>query len=153
MSYNIFVSYSTYDLEKVSKFVSLLKSNTEINVFVAENNMKAGALIPKDLISSIKKCHLFVLFWSKQSKNSEWVNQEIGIAKSENKTIIPILLSSKLELPAFIKDLKYLSAYSNIDDSLKIFQKNVLERADKHKQINAIVGFTIGAALLYILSK
>jgi len=56
---------------------------------------------------------------AKNSKESEWVAQEIGMATSESKTIIPVVFKKQLELPAFIKNTKYLPAYEDPEETLQ----------------------------------
>lgn len=153
MSYNVFISYSTKDYSLVSKVKEILESNAEIEVYVAETSAQIGNILSSELISAIKRCNLFILLWSKNSKNSAWVNQEIGIAASEDKVIVPVVLDEGLKLPEFIQNRKHLNAFDNHEEALKILQDNVFKRAKKQNQVNGLIGLALGAAFLYLLLK
>ena len=109
MALKVFVSYSTKDFLIVNFLRSLLAS-APVAVFVAGYDVPPGGPLSPLIISNIKGCGLFILLWSKNSMQSEWVPQEIGIAKSDSKQILPVLLQSGLTLTGFIRDLKYLEA-------------------------------------------
>lgn len=64
--------------------------------------------------------------------------QEIGIAKSESRQIIPVVLQPNLPLPGFISDLKYLDVPKNPQAAFTWLRDNVLSQAaEKKKQENA----------------
>src|SRR5450755_437980 len=101
MALQVFISYSTKDLPTV-EFVKSMLADTSVEVYVAEYDLPPGTPIPVALISKIKTCDLFIVLWSANSRESEWVQQEIGIAKGNDKQIIPVVLHSGLHPPAFI---------------------------------------------------
>ncbi len=149
MAYKVFISYSTKDLIFVERVKQLLTQPT-VEVFIAEHSVLPGTPLRETIMAGIKTCDLFILLWSQNSKSSEWVAQEIGIAKSSDKLIVPILIEKDLQLPAFIDDIKFLPAYENSEKSLKWLQTNVLERAHKQKQQSEIV-VLLGILSLIIL--
>ena len=149
MAYNVFLSYSTKDMPLVNKIKNILE-DAGIEVFVAEYSVPPGNKLNNSIISAIKKCDLFVLVWSKNSKSSEYVQQEIGIAKGNNKIILPIVLHKKLELPAFISDIKYMKAYERPEESLKEFQEEVVELAMKRKKQTIGTILLIGGLILLL---
>ena len=51
-------------------------------------------------------------FGARTGRESEWVSQEIGLARATQQTILPLALQP-LYLPGFIKELKYLPAYGD----------------------------------------
>lgn len=159
MAFEIFVSYSTSDLESVEALRDLLK-NSSIKVFVAEHSLVPGEHLSLTLTSAIRRCDLFLVLWSRNAKNSEWVMQEIGQAKALDKKILPLVLDEKLDLPGFIKDLKYLPVYKGHDQALKHAQdlvmaeyetkKNAERLAHKKKSDGQALAFLgIGALLLW----
>jgi len=87
-----------------------------------------GQSLSSEIIAAIKSCDLFVLLWSKNSQSSEWVPQEIGIARAAEKPIIPLILEPGLQAPGLIKDIKYLSIYDGPEKSLAWLQQHVVER-------------------------
>ena len=152
MAYKVFVSYSTNDFPMVEHVRRLLAS-PEVEVFIAEYSVSLSQPLDENIVAAIKACHLFVLLWSRNSKASEWVPQEIGIARGNDKTILPIVLEDGLDLPAFIRDLKYLPAYRNPAESFIWLQQNVFTRAQKQQQTNALVLLGLGAALVWLFSQ
>lgn len=118
MSLNIFVSYSTRDLEQVSALQAEL-SSTPIAVYVAEYSMPPGADINQSIKRSIAQADAFVLVWSKNARDSEWVLQELGQAVALRKPILPIVLEPDVKLPLSISSLKYISAAADPVGALK----------------------------------
>ncbi|MDT7603604.1 MAG: hypothetical protein QOF61_1601, partial [Acidobacteriota bacterium] len=110
MGYKVFISYSTKDLPIVD-YVKRLLTDTSIEVYVAEYSALPGVILDQHIINAIENCDLFILLWSRYSKASEWVPQEIGIATHAKRAIMPVVLEPNLDLPGFIKKLKYLPAY------------------------------------------
>ncbi len=152
MAYKVFISYSTNDFPIVENVRRLL-TNPGVEVFIAEYSVSPGNQLNNTIVTAIKNCDLFVLLWSRNSKFSEYVPQEIGIARGNNKPIFPIVLEDGLELPGFIKELKYLPAYRNRAESLIWLQQNIFSRADKQQQTTAWVLLALGLALVFLLSQ
>jgi hypothetical protein len=152
MALKVFISYSTKDLQTVNIVRSML-STTAVEVFVAEYNVAPGAPLAQVIINEIKACDLFILLWSHNSRTSEWVPQEIGIAKAENKKIIPVLLHPGLPLPGFISDLKYLDVPKNPQDAFTWLRSNVLAQASEKQNQEGLAWLAISGALLWLFSR
>lgn len=152
MALKIFISYSTKDLQVVN-FVQSMLVGSPVEVFVAEYSVPAGQQLSQSIIAAIKQCDLFVLLWSKNSEQSDWVPQEIGIAKAENKRIVPVVLHSRLKLPGFISDLKYLDVPKDPQGAFTWLRDNVFAQANEKQKQEAIAWLAIGGALLWLLSR
>lgn len=152
MAYKVFISYSTKDFPLVEHVRNLLQ-NSSVEVFVAEYSVMPGELLTAEIINAIKNCNLFILLWSRNSKESEWVPQEIGIAASERKPILPAVLHSDISLPGFIRDLKYLPVYKNPEGALSWLRANVFEQAQKKEQTDGLVWLSLGAAVVWLFSQ
>ena len=152
MAYKVFISYSTKDFPVVEHVRTLLQ-HSSVEVFVAEYSVAPGKSLPIEIITAIKNCNLFILLWSENSKESEWVPQEIGIATSDKKPILPVVLHSDISLPGFIKELKYLPVYKNPEGALSWLRANVFEQAQKKEQADGLVWLGLGAAVLWLLSQ
>src|SRR5436190_8021074 len=98
MAYKVFISYATRDLSLVDQFKHMLTyaSDGSIEVYIAEYSALPGVVLGKDIMQAIQFCDLFILFWSSHSKVSEWVPQEIGIAKQAQRVILPVVLEAGL---------------------------------------------------------
>ena len=152
MSYKVFISYSTKDLTIVNHVKKTLSSD-EIEVFVAEYSTQPGTDLSRDIQNAIFNCDLFLVIWSENSKTSEWVQQEIGIATAHDKYILPVVLNKSLKLPAFISNLKYLDSSMDIEKALKKIKKIVFPKVKIKQKRQGFVWMAIAAAVLYILSK
>jgi len=148
----IFISYSSKDLSVVN-FVRSMLIGSPVEVFIAEYSVAPGQSLSPSIISAIKLCDLFVLLWSKNSEDSQWVPQEIGIATAENKQIIPVVLQSGLKLPGFIGDLKYLDVPKDPQGAFTWLRDNVFAKANAKQQQEAVAWLAIGGALLWLLSR
>jgi len=164
MEFNIFISYSTHDLQQVQALQKQLV-NTPINVFVAEHSIKPSEELATKISTAINNCDLFVVLWSENAKNSDWVSQEIGKATALNKKILPLVLDPDLNLPGFVSGLKYLPIYKNQEASLseateialKEYEKKKTSlealKVQKQKEKEALVKMGLGALFLWAISQ
>jgi len=151
MSFKVVISYATKDMQFVEQVRQTLM-NSSIEVFVAEHSVLPGQSLSSEIISAISSCDLFVLLWSKNSQRSEWVSQEIGIAKAAKKPIIPLMLEQGLQPPGFIRDIKYLSVYDDPRISLIWLQQQILDRM-QIKQKENFWGFLVVIGVLYFIFR
>jgi hypothetical protein len=152
MSLKVFISYSTQDFLTVN-FVRSLLASAPTEVFVAEYDVAPGMALSPAIIAAIKQCDVFVLLWSLNSRGSEWVPQEIGIARADDKQIIPVVLQPGLRLPGFIRDLKYLDVPKNPQAAFAWLKDNVYARATVKQQQENLAWLALGAALLWLMSR
>lgn len=152
MQYKVFISYSTKDLTIVNHVKKTL-ANDEIDVFIAEYSTQPGANLSKDIQNAILNCDLFLVIWSENSKTSDWVQQEIGIAKGHDKYILPVVLNKSLTLPAFINNLKYLDSSMDIEKALMKIKDIVFPKVVEKQKRQGIVWMAIVATVLYLLPK
>ena len=152
MAYKVFISYSTKDFPLVEHLRGLLQ-HSSVEVFVAEYSVAPGQSLTAEIINAIKNCNLFILLWSSNSKESEWVPQEIGIATSEKKPILPAVLHADISLPGFIKDLKYLPLFKNPEGALSWLRADVFALAKKKEQTDGLLWLGMGGAIVWLLSQ
>ncbi|MGB8218516.1 MAG: toll/interleukin-1 receptor domain-containing protein [Candidatus Methanoperedens sp.] len=110
----IFISYSTNDLEKIKPISKYISNIQGTKIFLAEENMKPSSEVIQTIINTIKSADIFLVFFSKDAKESEYVQQEIGVAKGNNIIIIPILLDSNTP-----KAMLVSTNYVNLSDKEK----------------------------------
>jgi len=121
--------------------------------FLAEYSVAAGQPLASNIVAAIQGCDLFLLLWSYSARGSEWVPQEIGIARGAGRAILPVVLHQGIELPGFIKDLKYLAVYKDPSATVEWLHKHVAALA-KQKDTNSLVALgAVGAILLLLASK
>ena len=110
----IFISYSTKDLEKIKPILKHISSIQGTKTFLAEENLEPSSEVIQTIIGKIKSTDMFLVFFSKDAKESEYVQQEIGIAKGYNKIIAPILLDSNTPKAMLVN-----TNYVNLSDQKK----------------------------------
>lgn len=77
----VFLSYHSRDKKFVDSLAeSLIRFGHE--PIVVENNIQAGGNITEKVIKALEEFDVFIPIITKNSYNSEWVNQEIGFAVS-----------------------------------------------------------------------
>jgi hypothetical protein len=74
-----FISYASADRDKVLARVQMLEQ-VGIKYFQDLLSLDPGARWENELYKNIDKCDLFLLFWSRNAKESEWVMKEVEYA-------------------------------------------------------------------------
>lgn len=151
MAYNVFISYSTKDLF-IANHVRAALSLPGVNVFIAEYSVPASVPLNAVIEMELRGCDLFVLLWSQNSKASDYVPQEIGIARGCNKVILPIVLEEDLAVPGFISDLKYLPAYRDYAQALSWLQSFVHQNAAQQQQRTALLVLSALVGVVVLMS-
>lgn len=88
---HLFISYSRKDKKYVSKLVGKLKKEG-FEVWI-DDRIDYGSQWPLAIETAIDHCEFFILIASENSRQSEWVQNELARAKRLNKQIFPLLLS------------------------------------------------------------
>ncbi|MCU7927013.1 MAG: toll/interleukin-1 receptor domain-containing protein [Candidatus Thiodiazotropha sp. (ex Dulcina madagascariensis)] len=164
MQFKIFISYSTHDLKQV-KLLRQQLTGTPIEIFVAEHSVQPSEDLGQKISNAINACDLFVVLWSSNAQDSDWVSQEIGRAGALNKTILPLVLDEGIKLPGFISNLKYLAVYKAPEEALNKAREVIIDlynkklshlkqvEAQKQKDKEALFLMGAGAFLLWAFSK
>jgi hypothetical protein len=95
-----FVSYARVDRAEVVRRVQMLRRPlTDIEVFQDILDLEPGDCFEPILYRRIDECDLFLLFWSSNARQSEWVRREIEYARRRQgpngeppPTILPVLI-------------------------------------------------------------
>lgn len=122
--YDIFISYSRHDTEKVSHIVSILEREG-FKIWIDRNGIESGDAFKRVIVKAIEQSTCVLFFSSTASNNSKWTAKEIGVAVYENKCIIPILMDNSKFNPEVKFDLINLDY---IDLSNVKYHTEALER-------------------------
>lgn len=158
MSFNVFISYSTKDVEIIKPLVTYLSKIEETDTFFAEETINPGDKISQKIITSIKLSDLFLVFFSKSSAESNYVQQEIGVAIANEKIIVPILLDST-KPTGMLADRNYLNFHNpeKRDSELKRllnFISSKIQSKNKRKTFSVVLGgLALVGLLIYLCSK
>ncbi|MFZ3170176.1 MAG: toll/interleukin-1 receptor domain-containing protein [Candidatus Methanoperedens sp.] len=152
----IFISYSTKDLDKIKRVLNQLQAIKDIRIFFADETISPGDLVSQTIINNIKNSDVFILFYSESAMKSNYVQQEIGVARSNNKIIIPILLDSN-KPTGMLDGINYLNFYDPSKQQAEmgrlynfIVQSVQSVQSKKKNQILTVLGLL---GLGYLLSQ
>ena len=91
MNHDVFISYSSQDLEAAQAICHVLEQN-EIRCWMAPRNIPPGSDYGDVIDEAIKSCKVVVILYSEKAASSPWVTGELNVAFEEQKTIIPFRL-------------------------------------------------------------
>jgi len=151
VAFDVFISYSTKDIDVVTHIKDML-ANDYVSTFFAEHSVEPGDSLTKKIYAAIRATDLFLLLWSSNSEDSEWVQRELELARSEEKLIVPIKLDESSELPGTISDIKYIPYHEDPRKVPDWINQNVFEKA-KAKSNQQIIWLVIGGALLWLATR
>ena len=84
----VFISYSTKDQEFADRVNRTLKENG-INTWIATEDIHGGDSFATEITNGIKNCEAFVFILSKNSDISPHCGNELSLAFSARKKILP----------------------------------------------------------------
>lgn len=117
----IFISSSKYDSDYVKKISNNLKKYG-YDVWHFEDRIKPGDSISDKINAGLKNSDIIMVFFSKYSLRSNWINSEINFAIERyysGKSNIIFLKLDEEELPLNIKDIPIIELKKNYEDSNK----------------------------------
>ena len=91
MDHDVFISYSSQDMEAAQAICHVLEQN-EIRCWMAPRNIPPGSDYGDVIDDAIKSCKAVVILYSEKAASSPWVTGELNVAFEEQKTIIPFRL-------------------------------------------------------------
>lgn len=117
MAHDVYICYDERDLEKAKNVCDALEDN---GLECWLKNRDAGVKnIVNEIMEAIKKSKVMVLLYSANSKDSNFVNNEVDIAFAEQRSIIVYQIDeTKLEggLEFFLRNKPWIKAYPNPED-------------------------------------
>lgn len=156
MEYKVFISHSVRDQSLVISLANLL-TKFKVKVVVAEWYLTPGMSLDKKVINLIKKSDCMVVLLTKNGIRSNWVQQEVGIAISAGKPIIPIV-----EKGTDSKNLAALQGKEYIEYNpfqpeeaiikLASFIKSLKLKKEEEEKSRLVIGVIILLFILLLLS-
>lgn len=158
MSFNIFISHSTKDYPTASSIDKWLKQIPNVTTFLSEENIITGKLSDR-ILNEIKICDVFLVLYSANSHNSQYVQNEIGAALGQNKTII-ILSLDDTKPEAMLQGYTYYQVYDPQEAEkffpmlYKYIGQQVEAKANRELlPLILLISVGLGAAIYYIASQ
>jgi hypothetical protein len=93
MSHDVFISYSTKDLEIAVQICSSLEK-LGLVCWIAPRNIPAGMTYPKVIISAIENTRVVLLVYSDACNGSVYVKTEVERAVHNNKLLMPVWIEN-----------------------------------------------------------
>ncbi len=140
--YVFFVAHSMKDSKSDIESICEVFEKCSIKSFVADRDAPLGDPLPASVKQAIDESQLFLVFLTKNSKESPWVNQEIGYALGREIPVVPIK-KGRIRVKGLIEAAKYVQMKDNpLDTVLEIFSKLNGYSLDQTAQaaIGAVVG-------------
>ena len=139
---SVFISYNKTD-KSIAHEIAMFLAVEGIDVWFDEWKIAAGDSITKKIINGLKHCTHFLILWSKNSSQSNWVNKELeSILSKAIQTgfpkIIPIVLNDT-PLPELISDIKYIRFVDGTEEDRYNIIKAITGRSPSQEFIKAIV--------------
>ena len=161
MAHDVYICYDEKDVE-TAKDVCAELENDGLDCWV--KNRDAGVKdIVTEIMDAIKRNKVMVLLYSKNSKNSNYVNNEVNRAFSQKKPILVFQIDdSKLEgsLEFFLRNKPWIKAYPNpedkfdelVEDTRKLVksQSGIVHFIKEHKT-PVIVGIIVAILIVGVL--
>ncbi len=138
--FNIFISYNSENSDKIKPVLDLLSAIQDTKIFFAEKTINPGDNISQTIINNIKNSDVFIVFYSESAIKSNYVQQEIGVAKSNDKIIIPILLDSN-KPTGMLEGINYLNFYDQAKQLTEInrLYNFIVHKVQSKKQRQALI--------------
>lgn len=116
--YNIFVSYSRRDIDRVRLFVDDIHAKTNANCWVDWSGIEIGSQFTDIIIKALDKVDMLLFILSDNSMSSEFVKKEITYAMNTGKKIIPVVIDGGKLRGWFLFEFGQID-YIDIDDQLQ----------------------------------
>lgn len=100
--YDIFISYSAQNEDMAAKLRALF-DNHGFSCFLSGKDLEPGSVWADEVRTALSSSKEFIILYSRQSKDSVWVQMEVGAAWAFKKKINPIILDCEVdELPSHL---------------------------------------------------
>lgn len=140
MAHDVFISYSSKDKVTADAICHVLEEN-KIRCWIAPRNITSGKPYAQEIIDAISSTKIVVLVFSSNAQNSQFVNNEINLAFSNNKPIISFKLDESMperELEYYLKTNHWLEAYPEPEKVFGILVRDASRLLGREEQ-NPIV--------------
>lgn len=132
MLHDVFISYSTKDIESAEKVRQILEQN-RIACWMAPEDIPSGSNYAKEIPQAIRACRIFLLILSDNAQKSNWVVKELDNAVNCGKIIMPLMLEDcplNDEFNFLLTGTQRYTSYRKSEETLSMLVK----------QIQAIIG-------------
>ena len=145
---HVFISYSSVDKVYAGELKDYLKGYG-LSVFLAHEDIRPTLDWQKEILKNLRSCDVFVAIYSPNFSQSEWTDQETGIAFGLDKFIIPVRMGEdpygfigrfqgcKSDSPANVLDV--INSNSSLRELIIDCYLRALEKAEHFDDAKSIV--------------
>ena len=151
MNHDVFISYSSQDMEAAQAICHVLEQN-EIRCWMAPRNIPPGSDYGDVIDEAIKACKAVVVLFSETAATSQWVKGELNIAFEEQKTIIPFRLDKtplKGQNRVMLNKTHWIDAYPDYKTKFNDLVTAVAQAIGKEVQLEPEVTIITGTIKRY----
>lgn len=117
MPFQIFISHAEEDSQLAFR-IYLILERMGLNPWEYKLHPEPGRGLDEIVRDRIKECEIFIPLLTSNGIQSQWVNQEIGVAYGLNRYIIPVVEAGK-KSSGFIEFKQRISYYpSNVEETI-----------------------------------
>jgi len=128
---HFFISYSHVDSD-FAYTISNILNKYDIDCFLDEKDIDFGDTIEHKIEEAINiSTHIIVIIYPASLK-STWVLYEVGIAKGKGITILPLIAHPSLDIPDYIRKLRYLKNIQEFECLIKNLKENQLQEIEEY---------------------
>lgn len=125
----VFISYSSRDRKEITWAIDLLKE-LGISYWIAPEMIPVGSNYAKEIPSAIRECDVFLLFVSKSSQASIWVEKELDSAINRRKNVVPVRIDPvPLEdvFHFYLNNVQTIPYFDNKEQGRKQLEEQLIE--------------------------
>jgi hypothetical protein len=123
-----FISHSSTDRSTAARFERALEEDG-LAVWLDDSEIRLGALLGRELQSSILECRVLVLLWSAAAASSRWVNSEWLMAFHQDRLVLPCALD-RTPLPQCLQNTIFLDVRRAGEDATRRLARAIREAGD-----------------------
>lgn len=126
----LFISYAHEDSELVDGITDYLDAEG-IEFFLDKKSIAWGDELSSVIEKGLAEASHVMLILSPASVKSAWVAYEAGQARAHGKKLLPFLTHPSLDIPPFLRGLKYISTQGELRSHFKSSKETTLTEKEK----------------------
>ena len=136
MSHNVFISFSSKDLETATRIYEGL-SHRGVKCWISSRHVSPGGNYMNEIVSALTSSSVMVLIYSKNANLSKEIERELALAGQHQLTVIPLKIDDVVPSGAFIYSLatsQWVEVFPNVENTLDTVAatiKAITERTER----------------------
>ena len=116
----VFVSYSRRDEESARRMSNALRS-AGVDVWMDYEKVQLGESWDKSIRKGVEESNYMIVLLTPDSTQSEWIANEVSLAKHFGRPIVPVLMkgATTAAAPAGLRNLQMIDANDNVEVAIR----------------------------------